>query len=1181
MFITTDVDIPDELVTGPEDGLVIFVGAGVSMGDPSNLPDFYALTRLVATHFGKSIDEATEAKIKSQPDQYLGALALEGLPVNDVVKDLIGKSDSKPNRTHRSLVRLFKTSSQLRIVTTNYDPHLVSAAREEFGDVTVFQAPALPMGNDFSGIVHLHGSIDQEARRLIVTDGDFGRAYLTDAWAARFLHDMYRRYTILYVGYSHSDWMMRYLARGLPADAAPRYALIPEQGDRAKTISAWAGLGIKLVTYPVINDDHGALTKMLEEWTGQSRLGLLEHRARFQEILSRGIAIDRAQLAYIRRFLFDETLSPSFCEFARGEYWLNWLLDLPEFLKLFSPSSRPMPFAVPLARWFAEQFVATDTDVGVAVISRIRQNLSIELWMAIAQVLRLKSFPTGAQRNKWVVLLLATAEDKPQAAEYLGWVLSACIWPDDKNSILVLLDYLLEPTLNLCEPSLGATVGDITLRGNEYVVNSVWTRLVVPHLEECGDKLVLILLHHLDTAARLTRMLEDTHGNWDRLNFRRSAIEEHSQDLHAESLDSLIDLSRDVLAYLVRERPYVVLGYLEFLSQSESALLRRVAAHIWAVREDVSPDDKMNWLIDGRWIFDQPLKHEVYQLIKSAMPNATIGVKRKLLTSAVVRVLPGNDLDGSQTYEFYNLLVWIQIIDPEFVDVIALLQQLEATHGFIPREHPDFDHWMSIGSVEIERPISIEELLAYSPNAALNWLSRKKDEPDDHYLSNYSRAKEVLREGVVENPEWSLGLVKFLSSNEKWNDDSWEPIIRGWAMTNLAPDILSEILTIVAQHQELQIFRDVVSALLEKALIGDLSPEVLVKIRELCKTLWRVNDNITEEETSEVSNQDWLGRAINQWSGKLALAWLRQMSHQRTISAELWAGIDEENSDMLIKMLVGDRKRNDFARSVIASQLHFLNSLDREWTRTNLLPLFDWDNDSQLAEQAWDGFLTWGQHDQSLLLDLLPQYLKSFSHFTQETRRDRLCEHLAWISLYGSETAPSPGGWLDNFISTIDEKTRQSWADYIGHYLSRGGASFADSNWDRWIGQYWKRRLESAPLPIAMLEGNEMLEWTILFGERRDEAILFMLMTPVSLGQAWIPNDFFALELIQTRPEIMTKLFLHFLPTVMSNWSYKEPELRAAVELLKSSGMVTSEMLQKMCTEAIRLGCSDAGGWLN
>lgn len=38
------IDIPDELLEAQEEGkLVIFAGAGVSMGDPSNLPDFKGL----------------------------------------------------------------------------------------------------------------------------------------------------------------------------------------------------------------------------------------------------------------------------------------------------------------------------------------------------------------------------------------------------------------------------------------------------------------------------------------------------------------------------------------------------------------------------------------------------------------------------------------------------------------------------------------------------------------------------------------------------------------------------------------------------------------------------------------------------------------------------------------------------------------------------------------------------------------------------------------------------------------------------------------------------------------------------------------------------------------------------------------------------------------------------------
>ena len=45
-----------------------------------------------------------------------------------------------------------------RIVTTNYDRHLTSAATALSLDLDVYEAPALPVGDDFEGIVHLHGS---------------------------------------------------------------------------------------------------------------------------------------------------------------------------------------------------------------------------------------------------------------------------------------------------------------------------------------------------------------------------------------------------------------------------------------------------------------------------------------------------------------------------------------------------------------------------------------------------------------------------------------------------------------------------------------------------------------------------------------------------------------------------------------------------------------------------------------------------------------------------------------------------------------------------------------------------------------------------------------------------------------------------------------------------------------
>lgn len=53
----------------------------------------------------------------------------------------------------------------------------------------------------------------------MLTDSDFGRAYLTEGWAPIFLHKLFERYAALFIGYSHKDPIKNYLGRGLP----PRY----------------------------------------------------------------------------------------------------------------------------------------------------------------------------------------------------------------------------------------------------------------------------------------------------------------------------------------------------------------------------------------------------------------------------------------------------------------------------------------------------------------------------------------------------------------------------------------------------------------------------------------------------------------------------------------------------------------------------------------------------------------------------------------------------------------------------------------------------------------------------------------------------------------------------------------------------------------------------------------------
>ena len=237
------VNFPEPLLSALRNGkVVIFAGAGVSMGDPANLPKFDDLARQIAQGTGQTYDSAKESV-----DRFLGRLRDSGVEVKPLAARILQKNNPMPTNLHRDLLRIYRRSEDVLIVTTNFDLLFERAASEVFNrQPKVYTAPALPVGNTFRGIVHLHGSLD-EPDEMVITHRDFGSAYLTqaDGWARRFLVDLFTSRTVLFVGYSHNDTMMTYFTPSLSPDSGRRrFALIGEKSD---DVNHWALMGIEPV----------------------------------------------------------------------------------------------------------------------------------------------------------------------------------------------------------------------------------------------------------------------------------------------------------------------------------------------------------------------------------------------------------------------------------------------------------------------------------------------------------------------------------------------------------------------------------------------------------------------------------------------------------------------------------------------------------------------------------------------------------------------------------------------------------------------------------------------------------------------------------------------------------------------------------------------------------------------
>lgn len=111
----------------------------------------------------------------------------------------------------------------------------------------------------------MHGSVDSPDREIVLDDRDFARAYLSEGWATRFLLKLFETYTVVFIGYSFGDVIMRYLALGISSHARPRYIFLSEE-DMDGRDNEWQHNGIIPIPYPAANGHH-ALVEALTAWT--------------------------------------------------------------------------------------------------------------------------------------------------------------------------------------------------------------------------------------------------------------------------------------------------------------------------------------------------------------------------------------------------------------------------------------------------------------------------------------------------------------------------------------------------------------------------------------------------------------------------------------------------------------------------------------------------------------------------------------------------------------------------------------------------------------------------------------------------------------------------------------------------------------------------------------------------
>ena len=1049
--------------------LTLFVGAGVSKGSPSCVPLLDELADRVEAELGAPSSPTADdgASPAPTPVERLGQLASAGLGVHEAVRKIVSES-AGANDTHRAVCDLAQAMGAIRIVTTNYDRHLSACLPE---GTRVYEAPDFPGDGDFAGVVHLHGSVDQEPDRLVVTEDDFARSYMQwNSPTLSFLHRLFANQTVLFVGYSLEDTLMQYILRATETSTGI-YALT-----RNPDSPQWQELGVEPVGYR----SHDDLPGLLGEWAERSAASGDYHDRRVARITAdtRGIEdLSPLDESYLSDLVADPGLVNIFTFHARGPVWLRWAGTRPD-AKFFAPKAELGEADKPLALWFIAHH-NDDEESAVETLHLIVENggsLHETLWLNMAMDYEPRGGATRETGNRLLLALADTAPPVHVRGACLLNLLNSCATPEDDSLFLELADRAFAPQLAALDPFQAhfglhgpyqTAVADPAggwLR--ETVDKDYWSRR--RHL---AADLLAIIDGHLRRVCRI----EEIAGNPDPYDIR-SAIEAHDQDRGFDAKGFLVDAARDLIELLIDDDPREAAGHLASWAASAHPILNRLAIHGWAHRNDVSAEAKIEWLIgqDG-WATDTRMHHEVAMLAAAAS-----GAAESAIGPLVAQI--ASDPEDRHPQVVFNMLGWIARHAPESDTVRHAFQQAQdANPGMVMSEHPEFTRWTSVTAgpappVDGMTAEEITALVADDPGEAADRLLAAAEAADtpDSSRRDWFATRSACQEAVRLSPETGLALLDALADRAPQQPEYTRRVAAG-----------------------------VLLQLAEQTTVREAARDHRNKLEPLLAKLWDAGNVHWECPPAHDPWQGWAQETISSWPGALVALCIHKATLQQASDPQAWAGLPESDRRFLEAAIGGDTHAAKLAQAACADKLAVLHDADRQWATDRLFPLMDPAEDADRALRCWDACLPSLRWNPELLEDGLLEHLTGFCGHVDQCSgiaRRGFARLAAGLCLYAdSEAAGGTREWLHQFTARASETTRIEFIRTVSLMLLDQEPDAKAAQWRRWMHGYWQTRIDGLPRPLAANEASALADWSILLDSDFPAAVDMALQSRASL----------------------------------------------------------------------------------
>jgi hypothetical protein len=1147
--------LPNEVSIALDKGeLVIFVGAGVSKPPPSNLPLFDGLVVEIGKQFGinKSIEE-----VRGKEDRILGEWHDAGHNVHKAAVKVLNNKQSRPTQLHNEIFRVFKESNRVRIVTTNMDRNLSEAAHQVFPDdrIDEYYAPALPLGDDYEGLVYLHGSISNKPERLVLTAEDFGKAYLSKWWAREFLLSMFSKYTVLFVGYSHSDVLIRYLAYGLKhANAKPRWSLIGSDSSEEDKKN-WKCLGIHTEEYLVDNNNHPEnshhlLTEFFKEWTAFVNESIIDRANRLKLTIKSKFPEDDATIEFLDYCMKDSRLAQELCQSIEDEDWISWMDQRGYFNPFFNDgkqredwNKKLEPNENVIAYWLCSFVRKEYPETLLQLSEKYNQAFNIHFAKILAHELWTKRDKFDDPRfNTWVSLLVSNGPNII-SPEIWAYILKECKLPENTGVALEILKFLTTPELHLRKPFsiLPSKETDKVQRvdyeiewpsESDYWLKETWEKIFRPAIPELGDELMALAVKQLLSAHLLLKGVGKANEYYDILSWSRRSIAPHEQN-HDEMyvcLSILIDAAREILEYWLKNDPYKGKFYINIWGKSNVPLLKRLAIYGIGLDASMSGDDRINWLLSKDLIYAWGMKKEVFDVLKSSYPFTSQEVRKSL----IVRIMEGIKNEKLEeriiAHEKFEILTWLRKSDESCDLLKTAIEEINHSYpDFEEHDHPEFDTW--IGGVEFVDPrkgVDFTKILAEEPS---NYVDSILSASETSIFGDKWQHLAILKELFERDRTWSEKFIGNLVQRRIWDRDIWRGVFIALREIVKSQDDWNWILGLI---ETLPVNREIyacVSELISSGLwrresvinddIIDRGYAIISKAWTLCKD---------DDSEFDDSPGDLLTSAINHEGGWIGEFWINYASHLRQKAKDSWKGIPEKLKEQIIQALQGSGRTAIYARIAMIPWTPYLFAWDELFAKTYLLPLFDWDINQSIAKQTWSvyiGYRRWTHVYMEKLL--IPHYKQLVNQLNSDVKLEKTLLESSSSHHLGFKLAglvmrvisnPLKSGFLTEVIPKLSEQLRGSLAHGMSIFLKELKPEEQKGKWVLWIKEYMENRLDGIPSGFTYGETRYLVEWCLCLGDLFPEMLELLERMPLKQVFAYsLTKDMLDSPLLDKYPE--------------------------------------------------------------